>query len=427
MKRIVYLIIMILPLGSCQEEDFGWESKDIRYRSEFFKEYGHPSPQSSFGFIDQPIYKNSPETRSEDANANMWGGYLEVPDPLSELQIEVITNWFRTHQNPQGISVNWTDYFAQQVSSKDIAKQHMDYILDAGHNGTDHINNFNSGDCGVNNTVWSGELRNPSDQNSKVYHSDKIMYMKNQSTKDFAYHETISSRTWKDHYVIIPGETIDPENQYGLHGMFFVGFDYESNKGNEINKIPRDWYFDDWIIKISPGLHKGYPHVTRIMCEDLGGSFDWDWNDVVFDVSFESYWDQYNRYDAIITLRCSGGTLPIKVGSLDSPETHEAFGSQTLDPILNPKTPVIYRLDVTEMPGIIQYGSELANAKNIPIYVVSQKATWTIQNSEVPQKFACPDTVKWSPEMKNIKEFYPKFPGWIIDDSMKDIWILGPQ
>ena len=309
-----------------------------------------------------------------------------------------------------------------QVSSTVYGKN-MDFVLDAGHDGTDHINNFNGGDCSVNSNVWDGTLTNPNDQNSKVFHADKIQYMLGQSTESFAYHETVSSKTWYDHYVIIPGEIIDPANKHGLAGMYFLGFDYEAAGQSDNQKVPRDYYFNDWIIKITPGLRKGYTNVVRIMCEDLGNSHDWDWNDVVFDVSFESSRSQeQSKYitEAIITVQCAGGTLPIYIGQTTK-EVHSLWKKPSSEVIIHPSAPVIYRVDVTNMPGVVSNGT--ANARNIPVYVYSESATNTIQANKIPQKFACPNTVAWSEELVNICETYPEFPNWIKDDqSYKDVW-----
>lgn len=57
-----------------------------------------------------------------------------------------------------------------------------------------------------------------------------------------------------------------------------------------------DGYYSNWIIKISPATLAPDPtpdpvppyKVTRVMCEDLGNSHDFDFNDVVFDVKLET-------------------------------------------------------------------------------------------------------------------------------------------
>lgn len=403
-------------LTACQEEEFGFTKQEISYENAFVKEYGHPVEGSTFGFVDQPIINSGALTRSSNPQANMWtdGFHLDVPAPLTQEQIKVVTDWFTNHKNPSGVAVSWTEYFAQQVSSTAIGKAHMDHLYDASNllpDGSvvgDHINNFNAGEC------------SPTNVDNK--YSDKIMYMQGQSTKAFGYHESLGQHYYFDHYVIIPGEEIDPSNKYGLHGMFFVGFDYQAEGQAANQQIDRDYIFNDWIVKITPGLRKGYPAVVRVMCEDLGNSHDWDWNDVVFDVSFETSWSQ-QHVEAIITVQCAGGTLPIYIGQTTE-EVHSLWGKPSSEVILHPSAPVIYRVDVTDMPGVVAYGSSnYANARNIPVYVKSESASNTIQANKIPQKFACPNTVAWSEELVNICKTYPEFPTWITDDqSVKDAW-----
>ena len=61
----------------------------------------------------------------------------------------------------------------------------MDHLVavDPARNFEDHINNFNHGDCSTNGTV----LDNGGNANDGPFHSDKIMYMKNSTTKSFGY------------------------------------------------------------------------------------------------------------------------------------------------------------------------------------------------------------------------------------------------
>ena len=63
------------------------------------------------------------------------------------------------------------------------ASNNMDHLaaIDESKNFVDHINNFNHGDCSVNNNV----LDNGYHTNDNKFHSDKIMYMKESTTKYF--------------------------------------------------------------------------------------------------------------------------------------------------------------------------------------------------------------------------------------------------
>ena len=277
MKKLIYLLITSLIFISCKDENLGYTKEDVifsKYKTEFVKEFGEPDPTHTWGFIDIPIEENI--TRGAVPNSNEWSSKgLDVPSPLTDVQKRVVTEWFTKHKNPNGIAVSWRDYFAQQVSSTEYGS-HMDHLYDASSidsngnvNSAAHLYNYNSGNC--------------SETNVDNKYQDRIQYMTDMNTKAFGYHESVGSNYYFDHYVIIPGDVIDPSNTYGLHGMFFVGFDYEAYKSwaPKEGRVERDYYFNDWIIRISPGTYS--IKSQRVMCEDLGGSFDWDFNDVVFD------------------------------------------------------------------------------------------------------------------------------------------------
>ena len=93
-------------------------------------------------------------------------------------------------------------------------------------------------------------------------------------------------------------------------------------------EITRDYYFSDWIVSIVPGNTTiEEPNKVRIMAEDLNATAvkaegdiensDWDFNDVVFDVTFNE------NGTATVQLIAAGGVLPLTV---DGHEVHEAFG-----------------------------------------------------------------------------------------------------
>ncbi len=451
MKRtsIICLSLAAIAVGSfssCIEEDWGYTEDAIKYQSEFVKEFGKPDPNHKWGFVDMPLLEPFTETRGAGPNANEWGYQgLDVPYPLSQVQKDFVTNWFKNNQNPTGIAVSWTDYFAQQVYSTDRGRN-MDQLLDAGHNGTDHVYNFNSGSCSENGSVTAPWLSNgnPTDRNGWPQYKDRIQYMTGQSTQDFVYHESLSGKWWRDHYVIIPGEMIDPDDTLAqkatyvkdsdgnlikdkqgnsipttesIWGMWFVAFDYEAAGQSATQIIPRDYYFDDWIVRISPGSYS--TKSQRVMCEDLGGSFDWDFNDVVFDAYITG---QGNTREAHILVQCAGGTLPIIVGTNDtSYEAHSLFHVSTSTVVIRPKAPVQYTIALPNGQG------NTTNVSTIPIYVNGNNIAEDIQLGNVPQRFACPTTVDWQDELICISKKYPKFPDWAQDQNTKNVWELHPD
>ena len=51
--------------------------------------------------------------------------FAEVPGSVTAIEKEVVTKWFETHQNPQSIGVDWTDFFVQHVSG---SHSNMDFF-----------------------------------------------------------------------------------------------------------------------------------------------------------------------------------------------------------------------------------------------------------------------------------------------------------
>ena len=379
--------------------------KTALYQENFVKTFGNIDPKNDWGF-GQDIPCAPKPTKGVNANANEWGGYVEVPDTLTDAQIATVTNWFASHPNPQGIAVNWSDFFVQQVSSTEYGKN-MD-LLTCG-KAEEHINNFNGGDGSTNGNVcyW----QDPNDQNKRLYRSDKIQFMVNSSTECFGYHESRGTfnQQYNDKYVIIPGSMIDSS----VAGMYFVGFDYNSSKGpNSPENINADGYYNDWIVKITPGLYT--PKGQRIMCEDLGTTADFDFNDIVIDVYND--WSGYpgNEWTAatIVTVRAAGGTLPAKVAGKD---IHNLFGVDTKDMV---------NTGIKTAPVAIFRIAQVNNAKDIQIMVGNDGGTWELKTATgaAPQKILVPSTTRWSKEYKNIVKSYPDFEKYVQNAADNGQW-----
>ena len=394
--------------SSCSSNDAPTYDPSASYQDNFVKTFGNIDPKNDWGF-GQDIPCAPKPTKGVNANANEWGGYVEVPDTLTEAQIATVTNWFASHPNPQGIAVNWSDFFVQQVSSTEYGKN-MDKLTCG--KAEDHINNFNGGDGSTNNNVcyW----QDPNDQNNRRYRSDKIQFMVNSSTECFGYHESRGTfnQQYNDKYVIIPGSMIDSS----VAGMYFVGFDYNSSKGpNSPENIDADGYYNDWIVKITPGLYT--PKGQRIMCEDLGTTADFDFNDIVVDVYND--WSGYpgNAWGGatIVTVRAAGGTLPATVAGKD---IHELFGVSTKDMV---------NTGVKTAPVAIFRIAQVNNAKDIQIVVGKDGGTWELKTATgaAPQKILVPSTTRWNKEYKSIVNSYPDFRNYVQDANGFAKWYLN--
>jgi len=455
-----------LFITSCTHDDLDSrsiiEQKTQNYDAAFKSLYGEIAPGHTWGF-DIPDVEPSgiipAESQAEsraftrDANpkANEWGKtYINVPDPLTPAQKDKVRRYFQQNRNPQGVSLDYTNFFVQDVykggtdttdsqtseeylpgnqtstGTKIVGSDHMDKLT-AGIK-EDHISNYNGAQCSTNNNVWDGKTYqngHEGDFNFAVQHSDKIMLMENSSTDCFGFHNSQDSHQYNDKYVIIPGDviqewdnsstgTINGETyNANVAGMFFVGFDYEAtaaypttntnqylvtettagnpnaisvhndNSGKTWLLGGRDYYFSDWIVRITEGKQKtndgdnnnnqGGPtntsykktlakrHVLldkgRIFCEDLSSvkdvKEDIDFNDVVFDaIVWYDYWVKIEKNDnnevisiteirdndhpdalwADISLLATGATEQVKIGNH---EVHAEFDNKSVKTMVN--------------------------------------------------------------------------------------------
>ena len=404
-----------LAFASCvSDKEVAPQTQDQKYQAAFENLVGGKvNANVNWGFDAQQVVTFDEEgkytgMRAVDANGNGWGLYVEVPQPLTQEQKDVVTDWFKKNKNPEGVALNWSDFFVQQVYKGEWGSN-MNYLYCG--SDTDHTNNFNSGDGGVYGNVCYGLKPGATDQNDRIYGPDKIEFMVNSSTEYFGFHNSFDSNFYKDNYVIIPGDIIDPI----VAGMFFVGFDFEAH-GEDANtqQVERDYFFDNWIVKITPGLYKDR---KRIMVEDLIANdlsqtdlSDWDFNDAVFDVAYvrQQPSDNQPHHDyAVITLWAAGGTKALTVAGK---EVHELFG-QSVSKMINTNAnggvdglqPVIFRVDL----GATTDWNKQYNANDIVVKVGS--TVLDAPEGKAPQKIEVSNSTRWMKERKIITLGYADF------------------
>ena len=283
------------------------------YDQAFKETFGTPAAGHNWGFAIVEDDNTSAATtraftRGHNKESNQWAsqGWI-IPDPLTPEQKDKVRRYFQQNPNPRGISVNYTDFFVQQVykggsnltesqTQESYYYGNGDYVcgssnMDKLTAGTmeDHINDFNYGDRGeinVQNNNKSGE------------HNDAITLMVNSQTNCFGFHNSRDSKQYNDQYVIIPGNAIDKWDPRApsVTGMFFVGFDFEANKnaydtngnlsansnmylvtettaangvaipnkndGKRYHIGGADGYYSDWIVRITKGVKKDNSSVT---------------------------------------------------------------------------------------------------------------------------------------------------------------------
>lgn len=437
MKKILFVGITALAMASCTHDDYAPVSKQEQYQAVFEKEFGAVNPNVNWGFTPQQVFTFDKDgkligTRGADPRNNEWYKYLTVPDALTDAQKDVVRRWFQTHHNPQGLEVNWSDYFVQQVykggtntegsksletydilkedgtptGSKVTGSNQMDWLHSGNGETKYHIERFNAGD-GSNTDVFE-------DENKK--HQDKIMYMKDCKTEYFGFHDSYGQTYYSDSYVLIPGDIIDDS----VKGMYFVGFDYKMQKhDNGKIEVKPDGYYSDWIVRIAPGLNA--PNAgKRVMVEDIIDSnlasvqtSDWDFNDAVFDVRFDNV---NNQNYAVITLHAAGGTKYLTIGGEGDKgvEVHEALGVET-GTMVNTGNGATRPVAIFRIP----VAANVDNANQIPVYVGAQELK--AQKGEATQKLCVPTNVKWMKERVQFINSYDRFKDY-VNSNTPDNW-----
>lgn len=385
---------------------------------------------------------------------------------LTEYEIKYVTEFFQTHNKTEiknyETKLHLTDFFVQNVSRdadrtgdhksagtaiKTAGPETIGYNLDYLHfkpegaadfpyiegnpegvGAWTHINEFNAGTTNDFFVEANGNAPYPAPTtNIRVIH-----YVHSSGTEDFACRASFgtgadASFTWIHDWVLVrltwTEEGIEREGYY-------LAFDYSAEKENV--KISPDGYYSNWIIKITPAYPNSTtpsdettinmpPTTRRIMCEDLGSSYDFDFNDVVFDVQYEKVAE--SNYTAIVTLQAAGGTLPVYIGEYKSTrEVHYLFG-------IDKRVPVNAGKSSLSRPVAIFRLNNLSNTdpRNIPVYVDNPSGLHAANidlleaaEGEIPQKICVPGIIGWAIEETDIQDAYPFFNKWISHISQPD-------
>lgn len=298
----VAAIALCAAFTSCSSKDELYNPEQIRqneiasvydnYNQAFIQTFGQPAANQDWGFGSAAAL-----TRSENANANEWAdpnkayGGLKVPPPLTDEQKAVVIKYFQITPNLGYEDPHWTNYFMQQVykghtspregyspeaylaangSTYLYASDYMDHLAAIDGTFVDHINNFNHGDCSTNGTV----LDNGGNANDGPFHSDKIMYMKESTTKSFGYYNSNGSVRRTEYTGLVSYKTImkalgsEADCLEDGWNRSFMGFDFEQMVGDEILAKELD-YSVDWSADI-PG---GFPIKDYIWFEWKGQKY----------------------------------------------------------------------------------------------------------------------------------------------------------
>lgn len=160
-----------------------------------------------------------------------------------------------------------------------------------------------------------------------------------------------------------------------------------------------------------------------IACEDLGGSDDFDFNDIVLAINHVS-----GRKTASVELLAAGSTLATKVmynNTTIFEEVHEAFGvpintmvntdGKNIPPVKGKNIEVSDDFSITTHASKFKIIVTKAGNNSVEISVPNK-------NGATPQAFVIADpNWKWPDERQNITEKYPNFTEW-VNNHTKDNW-----
>lgn len=540
--------VTALTITSCQDFDFMDEAEikhDLtinEYTQNFIAQYGNIDPNHTWGFVNVDLAS----TRANVANKNQWddpnqkdtGDYIadrvRIPgwpdnyqkqntngtitsetngyhygdntfaysatkpsgNPCGDVtdeEIQYVSWWFRTHYNPGGTQVHFSDFFIQEISSDvdrnaDGTKNNnvpvktfnsngeltqtdngfLSFEIDqlevktfdgngvgdkSGLNGYDHIYNFNAGKSNKLSSYETLPMTESTIYTNDTYSVRNIGFYTTSGTEDFNAHYS-NDEAWRDsNQDIWRMEHLTWVGKSGrLYDGWYIGFDYAfykrtetSEGGYSIQERVADKYYSNWILKLTPAepIPENYPNTQRVMCEDLGNTYDFDFNDVVFDVTynFNDVATKTSPADAdievFINILAAGGTMPIYVGvdpresGSEKYEAHHLLGH-------NSKTPVNVGGEEHAAANYRLKGNFTNNPASIPVYVVKDGNVQilTVNNlenytgsqnnnhtdivngsSSAPQKFAVPNSVQWMKETIFIERGYDLFPEWVKNES----------
>lgn len=447
--------------------------------------YPHVTDNSTSPYNGKYEVKNG-VTYSLKTGNQLTDSDIPVGD-VTEEEILYVSEWFRSHQLSDGGTCPYTDFFVQDVSADVDIKNYptwkdgaaytnvenladrtgMDdtpsYPYDSEHKSeltsavfkldqlcmTDQQTDVLPTESVHHDEIWNHPLNfNNGSTNVRPLASDAansgrtLTHVKSTNPPvDFVCHNSDDSQYY-NHWTMQHLTFVGPSGK--KYDGYYLGFDYEYHKDG-INK-ERDGYYNNWIVKISPSNPESYQDHkwNRIMCEDLGNTDDYDFNDLVYDVYFTG---TNNQYTAHIKVLASGGTLPIYVGTHTEKPEREAHqilqggnakklnGGQLYQPVNVSAgvtaNPVEFEFEMKDASGNWLTGDAGTDPDNIPILVTStdksrqtasDKNTFVLlpaKKNPVPQKI-CIDgnlidatKVRWMKERKQIESTYTLFDKWV--------------
>lgn len=432
--------------------------EEILYVSAWFRTHPDITPEKCItdNFFTQVISKDYDrvsygDLTGLDANGNGTSNWAETTCGLWDNRVPIIhydENGNVLDKDPNN-NQPWGE--SDSYTTKEFSLDQLTALEKGGsvENGC-HIYNNNAGNTSlisnenptvINPTTWTATGTGEG-ITGKSYRA--VMYFTGATTEDFKAYSSSAREHWEYKWVLrhLTFTGRDDKHYDGWYLAFDMAYyevqeSYANGQPKKVAKKDYDGYYSNYIIKIKPG--KGYisdesdHQWYRVMCEDLGSTFDYDFNDLVFDVYFTG---ESPNYTANIKVKAAGGVYPIYIGE-ENPanEAHCLLGrSDTYDgkmykPInVGGETGIhtdILQLSVNstnpDLIPIIVDPTGTSNPRNtfiLPERLGGYKTSNEWTNPEVPQKICIPgNTTKWTKEYQWIDKAYPLFPEWVHEQD----------
>lgn len=161
------------------------------------------------------------------------------------------------------------------------------------------------------------------------------------------------------------------------------------------------------------------PATWIVACEDLGSTGDYDFNDVVFGVSYVS-----GTKEATVTPYAAGGTLAATIycGTQSVGEIHDLLELSSTKTMIN-----TYKRETEGKPVSVPVGSDFSMSSSMGTFSLAIEGNdakiASPGTGKVPQMICVPGEWAWPTERTNITAAYPGFGEWGANyNSSKDWW-----
>lgn len=434
-KNLFILALAAIALGgvtSCSNSDDVYDpdaannAKLAEYNQKFIETFGTPAADQDWGFGTTTKTRALTRTVTTETGGYWGDGYgYNLPNKITEDESKNVMDYFKNTDN-YSKKINLDSTELEKLFKYGVFIQHV-YGQKNDDNGTNNlvldklqidgydINNFNGNEGGGYQEVRKIVIENGQKvARTQGTYTDGLKLVKTTTTpssftckaNDGGYYLDESGNS-------IDGQRISPYIILKYNGSYYLGFDYKRWGQNGNQQYNGDGIYTNWIIKLSPAKIVS-EEVTRVFAEDLGTIGDFDFNDVVFDVTS----------DGKVILQAAGGTLPLYLEwNGDKKEVHGAFGLDNTSTMVNTHA----AKGVDNVPPVTLWTNFGGNAKDIKIFVVDENGEREIKaiTGQPAAKFAVNKAIDWQTERHNIIEKYSKFSKYVTDTSYAETWYIN--